>query len=338
MVNPLPVSVPQTGAPVHDIPTPPQAAGPKRYTGPVLFLRWCQAILEEVKAGHLSTAAGHLAGVLAAHYRTKAETEAETKERAVRGRPLRERECAVGERTLRKLTGRQSVKRYRDELEAAGWLKVEPGDIDTTTIFRLAVPPHIDLTKLAHNSHTRARSALTPVRGESTRTLAQRARSALITNGLTNGTDVAGAGRTRCVNLNEEEEARRRRNLRKAVGEERAHLALLEVDARLEHGEPVLSRWTLARVLGDCYAGRCRNRTHSDLHGAEAIAYHASRRRDWEQEQRAAAARQRGPTATIPDDDPIEEARRRQVEALTHFDTGSSGEVTVEGFEAEGGG
>ena len=320
MSEPIDVSVSQTGAPVHDIPTPPQAAGPKRYTGPVLFLQWLQAVLEEVKAGRLSPAAGHLAAVLAAHYRNPTE------------------ECAVGERAVRKMTGRRTVKRTRDELVAAGWLEVQVGKYHNPTRYRLSVPPHIDLTKSAHNLHKRARRRHTPVRGGDTPTLAQRARVRHETNSSSNGTDVAGAGRTRYVNLNEEEEARRRRSIRKAVGENRAHLALLEVDARIAHGELVLSRWTLARVLGDCYAGRCRNRTHSDLHGAEAIAYHASRRRDWEQEQRAAAARQRGPTATIPDDDPIEEVRRRQVEALTHFDTGSSGEVTVEGFEAEGGG
>lgn len=324
MVNPLTVSVPQARAPVHHQGAPGQAPTPvdegKGYTGPLLFLRWHQAILDEVKAGRLSTAAGHLAGVLAAHFRTKTE------------------ECAVGERTLRKLTGRRTVKRDRDELVAGGWLEAVVGVYHSPTSYRLALPDHLAATVVAQGSHKRARIRHTPVREYDTPTNAQRARIRHETNGATNGANAAGASRTGCGNLNEVEAGRR---LRKAVGRRFADLAIEEVNARLTHGEPVLSQWGLARQLAECYAGRCRDRSHSDLHGLEAIAYHAARRRDWEQEARGADARRRGATFTLPEDDPVEEVRRRQLEALARFDTstpstGASAEATVEGLTAGG--
>lgn len=117
----------------------------------------------------------------------------------------------------------------------------------------------------------------------------------------------AGARRTSDLSIDEVEAGRR---LRKAVGRQWADLALEEVRAREVHGLPVLSRWALAREIAECYRGQCRDRCHSELHGPEALSYHAGRRADWEQEART---RHRGPTSTLDqDDDGLEAERRRQ--------------------------
>ena len=289
----------------------------ERYTGPVLFLRWLVTILEEVAAGRLSPAAGHLAGVLAAHYQNRTEA------------------CELGERTLRKLTGRRTVKRTRNELEAAGWLTSTVGVYHSPTAYRLAVPPHLDLTKTAQSSHKRARKRHASVRGDDTPTNAQRARVRHETNSKTNETNDGGARRTaKDLTLNEEEA---RRSLRKAVGRVWAERAEQEVRARLEHDHPVLRPfWSEARAIAECYRNRCRT-PGCELHGIDAYDYHVARRGKWADESlalRARSARRRGPSYVLPESDDIEDiegSRRRQLEALRTYNAGAA--ETVSGFD-----
>lgn len=78
--------------------------------------------------------------------------------------------------------------------------------------------------------------------------------------------------------------------LHKAVGQYEADAAVEEVLFRLPHPEiagRVDDPWTLAREIGECYAGGCRTPSHGDLHGHVALTYHRARRQDWLQEKRA---------------------------------------------------
>jgi hypothetical protein len=273
---------------------------------PVAHLQWLQrAVYPMVESDELSTDAGKLAGLLAPYFDNTT------------------RDCRKGDRALHRLFGCRpaTLRRARQELVAAGLLEVEVGTERTATTYRRSAAPatHPRRTKSApapnHVTHPAPNQVHAP---SAPRLTTSRGTSSYLSERLTAGAE--GARRTSHETLDEVEAGRR---LRKAVGRQWADLALEEVEARIAHGEPVLSKPGLARELAECYRGNCRKPGHSELHGAEAVAYHAARRRDWAQEVRAKAARTRGPTSALADDDDLEERRRRQIDQL------EEGEPTV---------
>ena len=125
------------------------------------------------------------------------------------------------------------------------------------------------------------------------------------------GPELAGATSTHTPLI----EINKTRSLRKAVGRQAADDATTEVTDRIQRGEAVERRWALAREIGECYRGRCRNRSHAGLHGAEALTYHKARRADTAQEDRAQRAQGRVPRSEP--DAHFELEKRRQLAEMT---------------------
>lgn len=127
------------------------------------------------------------------------------------------------------------------------------------------------------------------------------------------------------------DDAGKAKNLRKALGKDTATEAMEEVAFRLRHPEaagPVSEPWALARTIGECYASRCRDLSHSELHGHEAMSYHRGRRIDFESESRGRQADvDRGSTYEdeISSSHDFDEARERQKEALRLVEQGARG-------------
>jgi hypothetical protein len=117
-------------------------------------------------------------------------------------------------------------------------------------------------------------------------------------------------------------DATRVKNLRKAVGRHAADAAIDEVAFRLEHpgaAGAVSEPWALARAIGECYAGRCRDDSHSELHGGSAKDYHRGRRADFAATERQRfAVVQRGTTYEdeIAAGQTLDDERERQKRTL----------------------